>query len=210
MDISLKRHLLYAALAGELAFLLLLTVTLNLFAFKSAPLFALLIFIGVIAFPLGAVFFICAASYVSRYIPSFFQIAKFILVGGLNTIVDLCVFNILYLLFGPATSLLATLFKGISFWVAVTNSYFWNKIWTFEQAKNKSQKRLKREFLEFLSVSVLGLLINITVFSTLHLILISGQVGFSDQAMINIAAISASVFSFFANFIGYKFFVFKI
>jgi len=144
MNITLGRHLLYAALAGEIAFLLLLVVVMNLFAFTSIPLLVLLISIGIIVFPLGAMSFIGIASYASRYIPSFFQVAKFILVGGLNTIVDLGILNILLVLFGPATLLLGTVFKAIAFLTAVMNSYVWNKYWTFEKAKeNTVQETIK-------------------------------------------------------------------
>ena len=45
---------------------------------------------------------------------------------------------------GPSVSS----FKTVSFFVAVTNSYFWNKYWGFEAAGTKTDKG--KEFVKFL------------------------------------------------------------
>ena len=63
---------------------------------------------------------------------AFYQLSKFFLVGGMNVLVDLGILNLLIFASGIAAGLWYSVFKGISFLVAATNSYFWNKHWTFE------------------------------------------------------------------------------
>ncbi|MBZ1356258.1 MAG: GtrA family protein [Candidatus Nealsonbacteria bacterium] len=54
------------------------------------------------------------------------------LIGTLNIFIDLGVLNFLIALTSITVSLYYTLFKSISLLVAATNSYFWNKHWTFK------------------------------------------------------------------------------
>src|SRR3989344_5812136 len=66
-------------------------------------------------------------NFFSRWFGILRQITKFIVVGGLNTFLDFAVLNFLISLSGVAAGASFSFFKGISFLVAVTNSYFWNK-----------------------------------------------------------------------------------
>jgi len=134
-----------------------------------------------------------------------YQFFKFCAVGILNTLVDLGVLNILIWFSGTAKGLPYSIFKGISFIVAVINSYFCNKFWTFNK---KSRIKLKEEFLKFFIVSLVGLAINVAVASSMVNI-IGPQFNLSEKSWANMGAILASLVGLIWNFIGYNFFVFN-
>lgn len=140
------------------------------------------------------------------------QFYKFVLVGVLNTLLDLSVLNGFIVFTGIAVGWEFSVFKGISFTMAVTNSYFWNKFWTFRKkepafAKGFGEARAA-EFGKFLAISVAGLGVNVGA-ASLFVNVIGPQGGMSPQLWANVAAVAAIVFSTIWNFIGYKFFVFK-
>jgi len=167
----------------------------------------------IIATPLG----LFIANIIGKKIALIPQLAKFIVTGGLNALMDLGVLSLLiflslnYLEINPSGVILEigiiitfySIFKAISFIVANTNSYFWNKYWTFDQ-KNKN----KTEFLQFFTVSLVGFILNVSVASYVF--------GFIDPFFgLNIdqwglmGAIAGSIIGLFWNFIGYKLIVFK-
>lgn len=133
-----------------------------------------------------------------------YQFYKFVLVGVLNTLLDLSVLNGLIVLTGIAMGWHFSLFKGISFAIAVVNSYFWNKFWTFRKKEGGGV----REFSQFLAVSLVGLGVNVGMASLLVNV-VGPQRDISPQLWANVAAIAAVVFSTVWNFIGYKLIVFK-
>lgn len=89
--------------------------------------------------------------------------ARFAVVGVINTAVDLAVLNTLIAISHRGSSgLLYSLFKAISFFVAVLNSYWLNSRWTFRySAPENASTRVGR----FISFSVLGLAINVGIAS---------------------------------------------
>lgn len=132
------------------------------------------------------------------------QFYKFVLVGVLNTFLDLAVLNGLIVLSGITVGWQFSLFKGISFAAAVINSYFWNKLWTF----SVGGKAKPVEFSKFLAVSLVGLGINVGVAS--FLVNIVGPLGaIKPQLWASMSAIAAIGFTTISNFAGYKLFVFK-
>lgn len=138
----------------------------------------------------------------------FLQAGKFILVGILNTLIDLGVLNLLMFVTNIASGLWFSVFKGISFITAVINSYILNRAWTF---KGVGQENKGKEFLQFFIVSLVGFGINVGV-ASLVVNVIAGQIaclGFSPKIWANVGAISATFCSMVWNFIGYKFLVFK-
>ena len=128
------------------------------------------------------------------------QIIKFVLVGGFNTLVDLAVLNALIFLTGVASGTPFIFFKAISFLVAVTNSYFWNRRWTFRSDKHV--------FIQFLLISTIGLLLNVGTASFLVNIL-GPQFGLSEKIWANVGAVGGTLVVMTWNFLGYKFVVFK-
>lgn len=203
----LSRNNLIPLLIGELCFVLLFFVSYNI-AYSlslSAPK-GILIGLSSVLFPLLALAFVKVASFGVRYFAPLFQAAKFILVGILNTLVDIGVFNILAAFFGATTLFLFSVFKMLSFIVAVLNSYLFNRTWVFEPSQNSGT--FFGEMSSFFAISVGGLAINISsflIFSTILSIIL-------DVPLIVIntsAALFASVASLSWNFLGYKFWVFK-
>jgi putative flippase GtrA len=107
-------------------------------------------------------------------------------------------------MFGLAWSILAyPLFKSISFIVAVTNSYFWNRLWVFKSGRGDRGK----EFLSFMVVSLIGLAINVGLASYVFL-KIPPLFGLSQVLWANAGVLAALIASLIWNFFGYKLFVF--
>lgn len=144
------------------------------------------------------------ASLIGKIIPVLYQFAKFAAVGSLNSVVDLGVFNLETLLLGQLpTDIVFIGFKTVSFLAATTNSYFWNKYWTFE-----SNERIHSgEVAKFYTVAIVGGLINV---GAATLTKISGPAYVSGNFWVNIVSPVVGIFAALLwDFVGYKFFVFK-
>jgi putative flippase GtrA len=142
----------------------------------------------------------------------FNQFGKFFLIGILNTLVDLAVINAETLLSGVKDGAGYAVQKGVAFLVAVTMSYFLNKNWTFGDTSKQEQGK---KFSQFLFVSIIGMVINISVSTVavtyakpvINSIL---QLSFlTDQVWVSLGALTGTAFGLIWNFLGYKFWVFK-
>ncbi|MCD6270710.1 GtrA family protein [bacterium] len=158
-----------------------------------------------ISLPILAVLFIAIMSFFKERVLSLFQFSKFALVGTLNTFIDLGILNYLMFISGFSSGWFYALFKSISFTGAVTNSYFWNKFWSFEKTETKAEIG---EYSEFYIVTLIGLLINVGT-ASLIVNLTKPQFGLSDALWGNVGAILAVGASFLWNFLSAKFIVFK-
>lgn len=96
----------------------------------------------------------------------FFQLAKFGLVGVTNTVIDFGIFNLFIWATGLATGNSIYLFKIISVSAAIINSYIWNKFWSFNRPAI-DEASARKEFTQFLVISLFGLLLNTGVVSLL-------------------------------------------
>lgn len=133
-----------------------------------------------------------------------FQFIKFLCVGLLNTGVDFGILNLLMFLTGITSGIGYSLFKAISFVAAVTNSYFFNKRWTFQKGKSFE----KTEFTKFITISLIAFGINVGVASLLvNFVKPIGDI--PPYLWANLSAVAATVFTTLINFFGYKYFVFK-
>ncbi len=130
---------------------------------------------------------------------------KFILIGVLNTTIDFTVLNLLVLAFGIGShGWLYLPLKTFSFIVAVVNSFLCNKFWVFGHTKHFDI----RELVLFLSVSAVGLAINVVAaFSIFQLLGNSAVV--SPHIAANIGALAGTIIVLLWNFYGYKLVVFK-
>lgn len=157
-----------------------------------------------IIFPLLCAVGLYAAFLISKFIPIIYQFGKFVLVGGLNFLIDNGVLNFLVFYTGISVGFEQSVFKGTSFLIAVVNSYFWNKFWTF---KRTTQEAIGKEFLQFVIVSCIGFSINLGV----DYGVVNWLTPFADlpaKTWAQFGALLAAIAALFWNFIGYKFIVF--
>jgi putative flippase GtrA len=90
------------------------------------------------------------------------QAVRFVIVGVINTVVDMGAFFLLGLV--PGISLVAA--KFISYNLGTTNSFVLNKYWTFSAGRSK---RGMREFGVFFALNVPPLVVDVVVFMMLGL-----------------------------------------
>ncbi len=168
---------------------------------KIAPLLPAL----AILLPLLALFGLFIAYLIGKKFLFVFQLAKFLLVGGLATVADIGVLNILMEKYGIDKGLYYVVFKGFSFIVATCFKYFVDKYWAFEQTEKKG---MGKEFGQFFLVTIVGFVINVVIASVV-VNMIGPKFGITEKLWGTIGALAATVVVFTWNFIGYKFIVFK-
>jgi putative flippase GtrA len=134
------------------------------------------------------------------------EIVRFVMIGVLNTLVDFAVLNLLLYIFREEGLELYPLLKSISFIVAVTNSYLFNKYWVFLAHSRPT-------FIEsgkFLGANLFGLFLNAGVSSTILFVILAVLGGnMSNIIAANISALSGSLAVAVMNFLFYKHFVFR-
>jgi putative flippase GtrA len=209
-----KKDYYLSLLAGLLIGLLLLPVLKAAKPDLYEKLFIAIIPFFLIGTPLGIV----VAYYIGKKISTIWQIAKFAVIGVLNTLVDLGTLSLLIFLFRRLLGIEAgdiifpllgitfySIYKSASFIAANINSYYWNKYWTFDQ---NIREKTRAEFLQFFAVSVVGFLVNVTVASVVFKS-VTPFAGFNSDQWGLIGAAAGSILGLVWNFIGYKFIVFK-
>src|SRR5216684_1394283 len=72
------------------------------------------------------------------------QFLRFGLVGGLNTIVDLLILNVLLWLFPIQHTSLLIIYNSIAYGIGAINSFVLNKYWTFGHRKHTTPAELLR------------------------------------------------------------------
>jgi len=199
-----KKDYLIGALAGIFTGIL----TLRIFYFLEIYFkFQELFFILAIPFlwALGVWF----GGFLSRWIPFFAQFGKFAVIGFLGAAIDFSLLNTISYATGITVGLTVGWINIPGFLVAVTNNYFWNKLWVFSAesgfAFGGKIQSIWDNFPKFFGVTLIGLLIN----SGTIIILTNFSLGFDDKIWLNISKIFANALAMIWNFIGYKFIAFK-
>jgi len=159
----------------------------------------------IVVFPPAALLGMGVVSWIGKKFLFILQIGRFVLVGALNTFVDLGVLNLLILFSDVTSGILYSAFKGIAFLLATVNSYYWNKYWTFGKKGEDSERG---EFSKFLVISIVGLGFNVAI-ASLVVNIIGPQFGISVKAWASVGAFTASLFAWIWNFVASKFIVFK-
>lgn len=199
---GLKKDLIISAIIGLLSAALMLPILKNL-DYDFPMMEGLLIILPVL----------CAAGMWTAYwlaqkIKIMLQIARFVLVGALNTFVDWGVLNVLIFLTGITSGWGYSAFKGTSFVVAAVNSYFWNKLWTFKKIDQVEHKASGKEFMQFFVVSIIGFALNVST-ATLIVNVWGTNLDISSGQLANFGALAGTLLGLVWNFLGYKLIVFK-
>lgn len=158
-----------------------------------------------LSFPLITLAVMAVGAIVGQRLKTLYQLAKFLLVGGLNFLIDLGVLNLLIAATGISIGFYASVFKAVSFLVAMTSSFLWNKFWTFNSL---ATGEAGKQFAEFFAVTLIGFFINVGTFTLLNSA--AGAVsGVDPRTWASIAAAGAAAAGLVWNFLGYKLLVFK-
>lgn len=201
----MKKDYWYAAVIGLItAFfgrLLLINNEAQLaFGGISLPLWSLFLIVPVTEF-----FAYIVASRLFSRILFLKQLGRFGIVGLMNVSVDIGIATTLrraYEIDPKSVEMLPILITASS--VAIINSYFWQRMWTFREKAPPSGK----EFIAFVVVTLIGLGINTSVaFLAIHGI--AALDSLSADRILTLSKILATTVSLFWNFFGYKFFVFR-
>lgn len=207
----LKKDFWLAILAGEVvAWLSLPTLKnlkiLDILAARGIGLTGFVIFWAILI-PLGAIAGLGAFYFVAKYQNriGFFQLGKYGVIGVLNTFLNAGIYNFLIFITNIASGLTVDLFFVIAFVITVTNSFFWNRQWTFEEIGTET---VGKDAFQFFFVSTAVAFINIGI---LHIIVnvIGAPAGVDLIIWANIALALTIITAFLGNFFGYKFIVFK-
>ena len=144
------------------------------------------------------------ASGLFRHVAILRQAGRFGIVGLMNFSVDTGILSFLSRITGIYSGIGIIPLNTISASIAIVNSYYWNRNWTFTNQGRASGG----EFFKFLIVIIGGIIINsalVYVFTTYSLFVDS----LTPERLEIIAKITATVISLFWNFFGLKFVVFK-
>lgn len=166
---------------------------------------SLVVRVGVVLF--FALFALCAlwiAYLLSRFWKVLYQFAKFCAVGSLNTFVDLGVFNLEILAFGTPGLWSYRILKAVSFFAGTTNSFLWNKFWTFHSETPASPS----ETIKFYSVAFVGFFLNVGLASYVFSSVVR-PASITPNLWANVGALVGVAGAFLWDFLGYKYLVFK-
>ncbi len=86
------------------------------------------------------------------------RFGKFLVVGAVGFMVDFGGFNIIHHFFGVRE----VIAQAMSFSLATLSNFLWNYLWIYPEARNSNQTR---KSLQFIFVSVVGLVIGVPIFS---------------------------------------------
>jgi len=201
-----KKDIIASLIAGEITSWFIIFIVKNPYIseFKKIPEIEHMIWTFLVILPLVFLIGIFVGIILKKIAKTFYQLIKFSEVGILNTIIDFGMLNLLVGITGITQGRGIIILNTLSFLIAVTNSYFWNKLWTFEI----KEKSTGKEFSHFLIISIIGIGINTTIvyFGTTF---ISPVAGVSRGTWINIIKVVATALSMVWNFLGYKLLVFK-
>lgn len=196
-----ERDLINALIVGEMAAVFLM---ISFYSFLEGNVALVWYFFPVIFPALSVAYTWIFFSWGRRYI-SAFHAGKFTQVGVLNGAMDFGILNLLIMITGVGGGILYSLFKFISVSTSLANSYFWNKNWTFDHIEAEDERK---EFAAFLVVSVIGLVVNVIVFTIMVYALPFFFTNAKSVIIANWSAGFAAVFANAWNFMGYRHFVF--
>lgn len=137
-------------------------------------------------------------------LPVAWQFTKYAATGSLNALLDAGVLNFLSFTFKIYSGFYLAIFNVIAVSIAITNSYLLNKFWAFKNGK----PMMVGEIAKFLAVSAATVLLNTAIVYFITTIT-AAPANISEPLWENIAKAIAILPTMAANFLGYKFLVFK-
>ncbi|MBI2888988.1 MAG: GtrA family protein [Candidatus Liptonbacteria bacterium] len=150
-----------------------------------------------------APFALFVAYLLGKLVPALYQFAKFGAVGTLNTLISFGLLNLQSLLFHVTSGALIPVFATVAFVGATTNSFFWNKFWTF----GAHERPKAGEAFKFYFISFIGWGLNVGAVS--FVVNFVSHPGISPELWLNVGGLCGVAASFLWNFFGYKFWVFR-
>ncbi|MGH9789558.1 MAG: GtrA family protein [Candidatus Acidiferrales bacterium] len=162
-------------------------------------------------FPLGMIAAARVGAWLSRRFAVVGPLSKFGIVGVLNTAIDLSLLTFLVLVTGVPRGPLYALFKATSFLAAASNSYLWNRHWSFAPTRAAGTGRPvleAREFVRFLLLTAVGLGMSTTV-ATILVEIYQPLPPSTAAVWATGAGAIASVASAVWDFCAYRYLVFK-
>ncbi len=156
-------------------------------------------------FPFVTFFGLLAAIALQGMFPHAVQFAKFGIIGGLSTLINLAILNTLFFFTGITSGPLFSAFVAGTFFFGLLNGFFFNKHWAF---KTRTNNKLHIEFGKFVLVAFGGLIINVITASFIVNV-IGAPEGVPLTFWANTGAVVAVFVAMTWNFFGYKYFVFK-
>jgi putative flippase GtrA len=92
----------------------------------------------------------------------FRRFAKFMIVGGIGFVVDTGALNLIVIGLHLVDNRQRTYAKAVAFTLAVVSNFVWNRVWTYRDSRSKP---IAVQLGQFVVVSIVGLGINLAIFS---------------------------------------------
>lgn len=207
-----KKDFLLAILAGEASAWLSLPILKNLKVFdilagRGINIIDFYIF-WIFFIPIGAIvalrFFYFLAKRKNHI--GFFQLGKYGVIGVLNTMLNAGVYNFFIFITNIYSGFTLDLFFIIAFIITVTNSFIWNKFWSFSE---KNIENIKAEAIKFFGISAAVASVNAVILHTVVNV-IGAPYSVDPKIWANIALGFTIITAFLGNFFSYKYIVFSI
>jgi len=196
-----KRDFILVTILGALVGLLSQPVIVNVLAHPTVGIRAAFFFSFIILAPSA----LYTAYLLEKTLPLAYQFAKYSAVGTLNSFIDAGIFNVaLYFIPSAASGATFTFFKAATFILSLTNSYFWNRSWTFSQTAAPNAEEAAR----FYAVGIIGWLVNVSTASFVVNVITSPE-GLRPEIWANVGVACGILAGILWNFLGFKFLVFR-
>jgi putative flippase GtrA len=137
-----------------------------------------------------------------RWRTLFFQIGRFSIVGVFNTVLDLCLFNLLLWSFPTQNTLLILVYNSIAYSIGAINSFLLNKYWTFQ----RKQSTTKGEVIRFILTTCAGILCSDLILWFAGMLL--GHLGDTTVLLNNLAKLFAVAGTASISYFGMRLWVF--
>jgi len=196
-DSKIKKDIQYSLVSG----LMTGFIVWRLSIFLNIPeIFEIPYYWGIVIIPFVWFVGVNLGYFLGKYFKPFNQFGRFTAVGFTNAAVDFGILNLLIALTGIAILPWYAVFKTVSFIGGLSNSYVFNKFWTFEAGESGGGSG---EFAKFVGVVVFAWFVNVGT-ASLVVYLIDPIGNLTPEAWANVGAIVGAAFALLLSFTGFK------